>query len=122
MRRPVVRFVLSMSLLVAATVASAQTGGQLRFSLKSEPKTLNPVLVADDASETVRYLTGGVLMRLNRLTQQIDGRWLSHFCSLGRKAWPPEWIRFRGLVGQRLRPRRRGATSLMTSLKWNSGS
>jgi peptide/nickel transport system substrate-binding protein len=28
--------------------------------------------MADDASETVRYLTGGVLMRLNRLTQQLE--------------------------------------------------
>jgi peptide/nickel transport system substrate-binding protein len=72
MRRQVVRFVLSMSFLVAATVVGAQTGSQLRFSLKSEPKTLNPLLVADDASETVRYLTGGVLMRLNRLTQQTE--------------------------------------------------
>jgi peptide/nickel transport system substrate-binding protein len=72
MRRPVIRLVLSISLLVAATVTGAQTGGQLRFSLKSEPKTMNPVLVADDASETVRYLTGGVLMRLNRLTQQME--------------------------------------------------
>jgi peptide/nickel transport system substrate-binding protein len=72
MRRQVVRFVLSMSFLVAATIVGAQTGSQLRFSLKSEPKTLNPLLVADDASETVRYLTGGVLMRLNRLTQQTE--------------------------------------------------
>jgi ABC-type transport system substrate-binding protein len=26
----------------------------------------------DDASETIRYLTGGVPMRLNRLTQQLE--------------------------------------------------
>jgi len=28
--------------------------------------------VADDASETVRYLTGGVLVRINRKTQQLE--------------------------------------------------
>jgi peptide/nickel transport system substrate-binding protein len=40
--------------------------------LRSEPKTLNPLLAADDASETIRYLTGGVLMRVNRLTQDLE--------------------------------------------------
>jgi hypothetical protein len=44
MRRQVVRFVLLISVLLAAAVAGAQAGGQLRFSLKSEPKTLNPML------------------------------------------------------------------------------
>lgn len=47
-------------------------GSQLRFCLASQPKTFDPLLVADDASETVRYLTGGVLMRLNRKTQQLE--------------------------------------------------
>jgi peptide/nickel transport system substrate-binding protein len=52
--------------------AWAQSGSELHFCLRSEPKTFNPVLVADDASETVRYLTGGVLLRLNRSTQQLQ--------------------------------------------------
>lgn len=51
-------------------LARAQAGGELRFCIHSEPKTFNPVLMSDDASETIRYLTGGVLVRLNRLTQQ----------------------------------------------------
>jgi len=50
----------------------AQSGRELRFCLRSEPKTLNPLLAADDASETVRYLTGGVLVRVNRLTQDLE--------------------------------------------------
>ncbi|HET7872355.1 MAG TPA: ABC transporter substrate-binding protein, partial [Terriglobales bacterium] len=54
------------------SAAWAQSGGELRFCVRSEPKTFNPLLVADDASETVRYLTGGVLMRLNRLTQTLE--------------------------------------------------
>ena len=59
-------------LLLTAIAASAQSGGQLRFCIHSEPKTFNPVLMEDDASETIRYLTGGVLMRLNRQSQQLE--------------------------------------------------
>ncbi len=52
--------------------ALAQAGGELRFCLHSEPKTFNPVLMEDDSSETIRYLTGGVLMRVNRQTQELE--------------------------------------------------
>src|SRR2546426_890726 len=52
--------------------AIAQHGGELRFCLRNEPKTLNPLLVADESSETIRYLTGGVLIRVNRLTQALE--------------------------------------------------
>ena len=65
----------SLTLLVlalAACGAFAQSGGQLRFCLHSDPKTFNPVLMEDDASETIRYLTGGVLVRLNRQTQELE--------------------------------------------------
>src|SRR3954451_11681856 len=54
------------------STVSAQQGGELRFCLRSEPKTFNPLQVADDSSETVRYLTGGVLIRINRLTQNLE--------------------------------------------------
>lgn len=50
----------------------SQTGGELRFCIRAEPKTFDPVQVADDASETIRYLTGGVLLRINRLTQKLE--------------------------------------------------
>src|SRR3954470_5566114 len=50
----------------------AQWGGELRFCLHSEPRSLHPALADDDASETVRYLTGGVLLRVNRATQKIE--------------------------------------------------
>ncbi len=56
-------------LLASAAVLSAS---ELRFCLRSEPKTFDPALVNDDASETVRYLTGGVLLRLNRRTQTLE--------------------------------------------------
>ena len=48
------------------------SGGELHFCLHSEPKTFNPLLVEDDASEAVRYLTGGVLIRMNRQTQALE--------------------------------------------------
>jgi peptide/nickel transport system substrate-binding protein len=57
---------------VLAGAAFAQAGSELRFCLRNEPKTFNPLLVADDASETVRYLTGGVLVRANRQTQKLE--------------------------------------------------
>ncbi|GAC1636366.1 MAG: ABC transporter substrate-binding protein [Candidatus Acidiferrum sp.] len=57
--------------LVAAS-ARAQSGGELHFCLHGEPKTFNPILVEDEASENVRYLTGGVLIRLNRQTQALE--------------------------------------------------
>jgi peptide/nickel transport system substrate-binding protein len=52
--------------------ALAQTGGELRFCLRSEPKTFDPLKVEDDSSAAIRYLTGGVLMRVNRETQNLE--------------------------------------------------
>jgi peptide/nickel transport system substrate-binding protein len=58
--------------VLGCAALQAQWGGQLRFCLHSEPRTLNPALVDDDASETVRYLTGGVLLRVNRIDQKLE--------------------------------------------------
>jgi peptide/nickel transport system substrate-binding protein len=63
---------LCIALFLACSAMLAQTGGELRFCLRGEPKTFNPALVDDDASETIRYLTGGVLVRVNRLTQKAQ--------------------------------------------------
>jgi peptide/nickel transport system substrate-binding protein len=59
-------------LLVTVLVTAAVGLDELRFYLRSEPKAFNPALVADDASETIRYLTGGVLVRLNRESQNLE--------------------------------------------------
>ena len=59
-------------LLLIAAAAPCQQGGQLRFCLRAEPKTFNPILVDDQYSETIRYLTGGVLIRVNRRTQAVE--------------------------------------------------
>lgn len=60
---------LSVTILVLLGFAP---GSELRFCLRNEPRTFNPLLVEDDASETVRYLTGGVLVRSNRQTQKLE--------------------------------------------------
>ena len=60
---------LALLLLTAFAIASAS---ELRFCLRSEPKTFDPLLVDDDASDTVQYLTGGVLARVNRQTQKLE--------------------------------------------------
>ncbi|MBV8205733.1 MAG: ABC transporter substrate-binding protein [Acidobacteria bacterium] len=61
---------LSVLCLLAPLRSFAQ--GELRFCLHADPKTFNPLMVDDDASEAVRYLTGGTLVRLNRRSQQLE--------------------------------------------------
>lgn len=69
-RKPITMVVLCLAFLLPQAVA--QGGGQLRFCLHSEPKTFDPLKVDDDASLTIRYLTGGVLIRENRQTQALE--------------------------------------------------
>ena len=61
-----------LALLTFALSTRAQTGSELHFCLHGEPKTFNPILVDDEASENIRYLTGGVLIRLNRQSQALE--------------------------------------------------
>ncbi len=64
-------FVMCWATVVRAEWAG-QSGGELHFCLHGEPKTFNPLLVEEDSSESIRYLTGGVLIRLNRQTQALE--------------------------------------------------
>ena len=64
--------IVSFALLSFAASAFGQNGGELRFCLRSEPKTFDPLLVDDDSSLSIRYLTGGVLARVNRHTQELE--------------------------------------------------
>ncbi len=70
-----------LSVLLCAQPANAQSPPDgIAWSIKYDPKTFDPAKVDDQASELVRYLTGGVLVRINRLTQQVDpslaDRWI----------------------------------------------
>ena len=64
-------FVL-IALASLAFVGQASAQGELRFCLRSEPKTFDPLKVEDDASVAIRFLTGGVLVRMNRQTQALE--------------------------------------------------
>ncbi len=72
MRRRSILLALAVALAAACAPVYGQYGGELRFCLQGEPKTFNPLLVEDDPSEVVRYLTGGVLIRVNRSTQEVE--------------------------------------------------
>jgi len=75
MRRVSIVFAFTLALCwpaFARAESAGQSGGELHFCLRGEPKTFNPLLVEEDASETIRYLTGGVLIRLNRQTQALE--------------------------------------------------
>jgi peptide/nickel transport system substrate-binding protein len=64
--------VATIALGLLASHAVAQGGGELRFCLRMEPKTFDPLRVEDEASAAIRYLTGGVLVRVNRQTQELE--------------------------------------------------
>lgn len=53
-------------------LAAGLWGAELRFALHGEPKTTDPLIVADESAEAIRYLTEGVLIRMNRLTQKAE--------------------------------------------------
>ena len=58
--------------LFALTCVFAQSGGELRFCLRADPKTFDPLLAEEEPSDVVRFLTGGVLIRFNRQSQQLE--------------------------------------------------
>jgi peptide/nickel transport system substrate-binding protein len=47
-------------------------GGELRFALHTDPKTWDPLLSSEDASDSIRLLTHGFLLRMNRRTQKEE--------------------------------------------------
>jgi peptide/nickel transport system substrate-binding protein len=60
------------ALCLGTLIPGALAQSRLRFCLRAEPKTFDPLKVEDDASVTIRYLTGGVLVRMNRQTQTLE--------------------------------------------------
>ena len=63
--------ILAVLLLSAASLC-AQFGGELTFALGGEPKNLNPLKAVEEPSEVVRYLTKASLIRINRVTQEVE--------------------------------------------------
>ena len=64
--------ILPVVAIVLGCACAALAGGELRFCINGEPKTLEPNLATDETSETVQYLTAGVLIRVNRRTQELQ--------------------------------------------------
>ncbi|MFZ1087330.1 MAG: ABC transporter substrate-binding protein [Terracidiphilus sp.] len=58
--------------MVAFGQSPARQPGEIVWAIHYDPKTLDPAKVDEQASELVRYLTGGVLLRLNRQTLQLE--------------------------------------------------
>jgi peptide/nickel transport system substrate-binding protein len=56
----------------AARLPEPAPGGELRFCLHAEPKTFNPLMVTEESGEVIQYLTGSVLIRINRRTQAFE--------------------------------------------------
>ena len=56
----------------AAGQAAPRLPGELAWTIGYDPKTLDPAKVDDQESEMVRFLTAGVLLRTNRLTQKVE--------------------------------------------------
>jgi peptide/nickel transport system substrate-binding protein len=71
-QRPAILLFLLAPIAIAATAESPRSGGQLTFALQAEPKTLDGLKAGDENSSLIRYLTGGMLIRLNRHTQQLE--------------------------------------------------
>jgi peptide/nickel transport system substrate-binding protein len=63
---------LCCACLFVAAGAVAGNARELRLCLPSEPRTFDPLKVSEQSSEIVRYLTGGVLVRVNRVTDQLQ--------------------------------------------------
>jgi peptide/nickel transport system substrate-binding protein len=70
--RSLCRSFVALFIFLPCTRAFAQSGGELHFCIRAEPKTFDPLLVDDDPSLAIRYLTGGVLLRSNRQTQTLE--------------------------------------------------
>jgi len=60
------------ALVLVSAAMLAQSGGELRFCIPSEPNTFNPLLPQEVSSATIIYLTGGVLARFNRFSQKLE--------------------------------------------------
>ena len=65
--------VLALATLLSAGLSPEETAATLRFCLRSDPKTFDALLVEDEPSGVIRYLTSGYLIRRNRLTQELEG-------------------------------------------------
>lgn len=60
---------LALAAIHAPGQAPSRLPGEIAWAIHYDPKTFDPAKVDEEVSELVRYLTGGVLVRINRETQ-----------------------------------------------------
>ena len=58
--------------MVSGTIGAQAPLADMAWALHSEPRTMDPAKVDDQSSEMVRFLTAGVLVRINRQSQQPE--------------------------------------------------
>ena len=63
---------LISTLPVSLAAQPARAPREIAWSVRYDPRTFDPAKVDDQVSELIRYLTGGVLLRVNRQTQQVE--------------------------------------------------
>jgi len=63
---------IALMTISAAGQAAPRQAGELAWAIHYDPKTFDPAKVDEAGSELVRYLTGGVLLRINRQTQETE--------------------------------------------------
>jgi peptide/nickel transport system substrate-binding protein len=63
---------LALASFACQSVPKPATLKELRISIAGDPKTFDPLQVIENHSETVRYLTAGVLVRVNRATEALE--------------------------------------------------
>jgi len=63
---------MALFAIAASGQAAPRRPGELAWAIHYDPKTFDPAKVDEQASELVRYLTGGVLLRINRQTQEPE--------------------------------------------------
>ena len=60
------------ALALLPLLCSLAGAAELHFSMTGDPKTFDPLHVSEEHSELIRYLTAGVLVRINRLTGKVE--------------------------------------------------
>jgi hypothetical protein len=104
-----------VALWSAAGAASVpHWGGELRFCVRADPKTLDPLETADQPGQTVRYLTGGVLLRLNRSKTSATGPAARRTCS--KRRWTRRTARSCGDVSVLLNAKSIGLTITLADI------
>src|SRR5258708_2981995 len=72
MRTAFITFLALASVACQSGTKPSGAANELRISIAGDPKTFDPLQVGESHSDTVRYLTAGVLVRVNRTTDALE--------------------------------------------------